>query len=137
MRKTTATAVLATSLVLVAAACSRNAEATVDPAPSAAPAFDPSGMYDFLAELGIEVRTGTLEIERTPATGFRGEAWLQGEGNPAIIESGTVSGRHVVLNAFAGGTQVVFELDFDGAGFSGVAIAGEDTITLTGTRRTS
>ncbi|HUF12721.1 MAG TPA: hypothetical protein VMN78_06465 [Longimicrobiales bacterium] len=136
MRK--ATAVLATSLLLVAAACSRNVEEASDPAPAAATEFDPSGMYDFLAEVGIVARTGTLEIERAPTTGFRGEAWLEGEGQPAIIESGTVTDRHVVLNAtVGGGTRLKFELDFAGAGFSGVVSAGGDTIAVTGTRRPS
>lgn len=136
MRK--ATAVLATSLVLVAAACSRNVEGASGPAPAAATVFDPSGMYDFLAEVGIQARTGTLEIERVPTTGFRGEAWLEGEGQPAIVQSGTVTDHHVVLNASVGGNiQVKFELDFAGAGFSGVIIADGDTVGVTGTRRPS
>ena len=100
-----------------------------------APPVDPSGMYDFTAQLGIEVRTGTLEIERT-ADGWDGEAWLEGEGDPALIESGTVSGNHVVLNALVGGgNNVVFELDFTDEGFAGVIIAGGDVISIEGVRR--
>lgn len=141
MRK--ATAVLAASLVLLTAACSRNVGVASDPAPAAATtpaaasAFDPSGMYDFVAQFGGQSHSGTLEIERAPTTGFRGEAWLEGESDPAIIHSGSVTDRHVVLNGTVGGNDVVFELDFDGAGFSGVIIAGGDTVPVTGTRRTT
>ena len=130
-----AAAVLAASLVILTAACSRNVEAPSDPAPAAATAFDPSGMYDFVAQFGGQSHSGTLEIERAPTTGFRGEGWLEGESDPAIIHSGCVTGRHVVLNGTAGGNDVVFELDFDGAGFSGVIIVGGDRVAVTGTRR--
>ena len=128
---------------LALVACSGN-EPSADPAPVApqgpAPAavagFDPVGMYDFVATMGMDDRTGTLEITRNAEGGLRGEAWLEGEPDPAIIESGAVAGNHVQLIAFVGGgNQVTFELDFEGTGFSGVINAGGQAIEVDGTRR--
>jgi hypothetical protein len=135
MRNTTRA--LAASLLLLTAACSRNVEASSEPVPAASTAFDPVGLYDFVATMGIETRTGTLEIERNDTGGLRGEAWLEGEPDPAVIESGAVAGNHVQLTAFVGGgNQVTFELDFTGTtAFSGTIVAGGDVINVTGTRR--
>lgn len=141
--KTTRLLSLFAGLGLALAACSGN-ESTAEPAPvapraPAAPAvtgLDPVGTYDFVATMGIESRTGTLEITRSPEGGLRGEAWLEGESDPAIIESGAVSGNHVQLVAFVNGSnQVTFELDFEGTGFSGVINAGGDMIDVDGTRK--
>ena len=128
---------------LALVACSSN-EPAAEPAPatpqapaaSAVTGLDPVGMYDFVATMGIETRTGTLEITRNAEGGLRGEGWLEGESEPAVIESGAVSGQHVQLTAFVGGgNQVTFELDFEGTGFSGVITAGGQTIEVDGTRR--
>ena len=136
MRKATPFLVL---LFLFATACSSaSAQTDATPAPAAAAEadIDPVGMYDFVATLGIEARTGTLEIVRNDDGGLRGEAWLEGEGDPAVIESGAVAGNHVSLFAFVGGgTQVTFELDFEGNEFSGVITADGQAIEVDGTRR--
>ena len=125
------------SLVLLSIAAIGCGSATAQSAEPPAPTpVDPVGMYDFEAKLGADVRTGTLEITRNAEGGLRGEAWLEGEPDPAIIESGAVSGNHVQLTAFVGGGMpVTFELDFAGAGFTGAVTAGDQTIELTGTRR--
>jgi len=129
--------VLALASVLVASACSRGVQAESEPSPAASTALDPVGMYDFTATMGADSRTGTLEITRGDAGGLRGEAWLEGEPDPAIIESGAVAGNHVQLTAFVEGTnQVTFELDFAGSSFTGVIVAGGEQISVTGSRRT-
>ena len=130
---------VAVSLTVVAAACSSTTG--YDPAPSpttsatTTTAFDPSGMYDFVASMGAETRTGTLEIERSAANGFEGEAWLEGEGDPARIVSGGVTGNHVILNGIVGMNDVTFEIDFTGNTFAGTITAGDNVIDVTGTRR--
>ena len=130
---TTTTRVIAAALLLLSTSCGRNVQAESEPAPTA---VDPVGMYDFVATLGAESRTGTLEIRRNDTGGLRGEAWLEGEPDPAIIESGAVTGNHVALYAFVGGgNQITFELDFTGAAFAGTITAGDETIAVTGTRR--
>ena len=99
-------------------------------------AVDPVGMYDFVATLGIEDRTGTLEIERNEAGVLVGEAWLEGEGDPALIESGVVNGNHVDLHAFVNGAlMVTFALDFTDGNFDGTITAGDESIEVVGTRR--
>ena len=125
------------AFLLLIGACSSTPSSEPTPAPAAAaavPAFDPSGMYDFVATMGSESRTGTLEFERT-ANGFEGEAWLEGEGDPARIVAGGQTGNHVVLNALVGMNDVTFELDFTGATFAGTITAGDATIDVTGTKR--
>lgn len=142
MKKTIST--LAAGLLLFAAACSSNAapEQPAAPAGPASPApeatvaaVDPAGMYDFIATMGAQTRTGTLEIRNEPQ-GIRGEAWLEGESDPAIIGTGSVTGNHVVLDAYVGnGMDVTFALDFTGSSFTGTISAGGDVIDVTGTRR--
>ena len=125
-------------LILLSATACANAAARSEPtpAPAASNELDPVGMYDFVASLGIEARTGTLQIQRSDTGGLRGEAWLEGEGDPAMIQSGAVSGNHVSLFALVQGSlQVSFELDFAGTAFSGLIIAGGDSIAVDGTRR--
>ncbi len=121
-------------------ACSRNPDPEYAPDAAAAPAvsgFDPVGFYDFTATLGIEDRTGTLEITRDANGGLGGEAWLDGEGDPAVIESGAVTGNNVQLLARVGGSnEVTFNLDFTGSSFEGTITAGGDqTIAVSGQRR--
>ena len=120
-------------LTMVAAltlgACS-GAAAPATPAP-----FDPAGMYDFTATMGPEERTGTLELERNAAGQLVGEGWLDGEPDPAIIESVVVTGNHVDMYAHVGNNSITFSLDFVGTAFSGIIDAGGDTIQVTGTRR--
>ena len=118
---------LAASIFVLAVPSKGGAQEAVAP-------VDPSGMYDFVAVLGIEARTGTLEVTQT-ADGWDGEVWLEGEGDPALIESGTVTGNHVVLNAVVGPNPITFELDFTDDRFTGVVNAGGDVITMEGTKR--
>lgn len=136
MRKTIPT--LTAALVLLTAACSGNAapESAAAPAPvAAAAATGPAGMYDMIVTRGIEERTGTLEIVQSGA-GFTGEGWLDGEADPAVIQSGSRTGNHVTLHAIVGGgNPVTFELDFEGNDFSGTITAGGDVLNVTGTRR--
>ena len=134
MRKATSLPVL---LMVFATACSSaSAQSDSTPAPASAAAFDPTGFYDFEATLGIEVRTGTLEFERNAEGHLVGEAWLEGEGDPAIIESVVVSGNHVDAYAFVNGsTPVTFALDFTGSAFSGTIDAGGQSIAVDGQRR--
>ena len=101
-----------------------------------AAAVDPIGTYDFQASLGIEVRTGTLEIERNAEGNLVGEAWLEGEGDPAVIESVVINGNHVDAYAYVNGSMpVTFALDFTGETFAGVITAGDDAIDVDGQRR--
>ena len=101
-----------------------------------AAAVDPVGMYDFQASMGIEVRTGTLEIERNAEGNLVGEAWLEGEGDPAIIESVVVTGNHVDAYAFVNGSlPVTFALDFTDSTFAGTITAGDQAIAVDGQRR--
>lgn len=99
---------------------------------------DPVGMYDFIATLGIEMRTGTMEIAPDDEGALIGEVWLQGESDPAIIDNVVVTGNHVQILAYVNGQlPVTFELDFDGANaFTGTVTAGDDSIVIDGTRRT-
>ena len=121
-------------MVALAAALLGGAGA-VEAQASAAP-VDPVGMFDFEASMGIEARTGTLEIGRNAEGQLVGEAWLQGESEPAVINGGTISGRHVELNALVSNSlPVAFVLDFDGDEFAGIIVANSDTITVIGTRR--
>lgn len=121
-------------LLIGACSSSPTPDTTPAPAPAAAVAFDPSGMYDFVATMGMESRTGTLQITRT-ANGFEGEAWIEGEGDPARIVGGGVTGSHVVLNALVGMNDVTFALDFTGTTFAGTITAGDAVIDVTGTKR--
>ena len=117
-------------LSLAAAACSSATSQSDAPAP-----IDPVGMYDFTATLGSDTREGTLEIVRTPA-GLDGEAWLTGEPEPALADSVTVRGSHVVLYMLVGGGDPVnFDIQFAGPSFTGVIVAGMDSIGVTGQRR--
>ena len=127
MTRLTASALLALALT----GCSSSA-----PPPRAAPEpIDPVGMYDFVAALGTDERTGTLEFERI-ASGLRAEAWLTGESQPALSDSVVVNGSRVTFRAYVGGgDEVNFDLDFEGAAFRGVIVAGLDTITVRGQRR--
>ena len=103
--------------------------------PEAPAPVDPTGFYDFVASRGGDERTGTLEIERTPA-GLDAEAWLTGEPQPALADSVVVDGSSVVLYTLVGGgDEVVFHLDFTGASFDGFIVAALDTIDVRGTRR--
>lgn len=129
MRRIASLATAALSVFILA--CSSTPSSDPTPTPTA---FDPSGMYDFVARMGAESRTGTLEIERT-ANGFGGEAWLEGEGDPAQIVSGSAVGNHVILNGLVGMKDVTFELDFTGSTFAGTIMAGDNEIAVTGTRR--
>ena len=117
-----------------------NAQTATDPSAQAvagaAMQIDPVGMYDFVATLGIEDRTGTLEIVRDEAGAYGGEARVQDENAPAIIESGTVEGSHVALVAWVNGSiEVRFDLDFAGDGFEGTITANGQAIDVVGTRR--
>ena len=123
----TSTALL---MSLATAACSSAPSSSDSPAP-----FDPVGMYDFTATLGSDTREGTLEIVRT-AAGLDGEAWLTGEPQPALADSVTVRGSHVVLYMLVGGGDPVnFDIQFAGPAFAGVIVAGMDSIGVTGQRR--
>ena len=127
---------LTLALAVTASACSRNVEADSEPRPAAAATLDPSGLYDFTATFGDETRTGTLQINRNAAGEYSGEAWLEGEPDPAIIDNAVIAGNHVVLNAWVGGTNAIrFELDFAGSAFSGTIHAGDQAVAVTGTRR--
>ena len=100
-------------------------------------AVDPVGFYDFTATRGGDSRPGTLEITRT-AAGLDAEAWLTGEPNPALADSVRVVGSNVAIYTLVGGGDVVdLHLQFVGnRSFSGVIIAGPDTIGIVGQRRT-
>ena len=118
-------------LALALAGCS---SAPPPPRAPAAP-IDPVGMYDFVAALGTDERTGTLEIERT-ANGLGAEAWLTGESQPALSDSVVVNGSRVTFRAYVGGgDEVNFDLDFEGAVFRGVIVVGLDSISVQGQRR--
>ena len=123
------------SLLLIGACGSGPASDRPAPSTSAAATFDPSGLYDFVATMGADSRTGTLEFERT-GNGFEGEAWLEGEGDPARIVSGSIAGNHVILNGIVGMNDVTFEIDFTGGTFAGTITAGDNVIGVTGTKRT-
>jgi hypothetical protein len=126
-------AVLALALVALGAG---EVQAQAPATDTAAPAVDPIGTYDFQATLGIEMRTGTLEIERNEAGDLVGEAWLEGEGDPAIIESVVINGLHVDMYAVVNGSMpVTFALDFTGTEFAGTITAGDQTIDVDGQRR--
>src|SRR5688500_16818072 len=121
------------SIFVLACSSAPATDSTPTPAANtASAALDPSGMYDFVATMGAESRTGTLEIARSAAHGFTGEAWLEGEGDPAQIVSGSIVGNHVLLNALVGMNDITFELDFTGSAFAGTITAGDDTIDVTG-----
>ena len=126
----------AAAVVLFALFYARPAAAQAPAATAPAADVDPVGMYDFEASLGIEMRTGTLELVRGAEGQITGEAWLEGEGSPAVVQNGTVTGNHVQLNALVNGSMpVTFVLDFTGNEFSGIIRAGNDEITVDGTRR--
>ena len=130
MRKTMS--LLPVFLLLLAAACSRSATVESEPAP----ALDPAGMYDFVASVGGESRNGTLELERT-ATGWEGEGWLDGEADPALVDSATINGSHVTVYAMVDGEdEIIFDMDFAGRNsFTGIIMAGAQSVNVTGTRR--
>ena len=123
-------------LWMTAGALTLGACAAGEPATPAPASFDPVGFYDFTAQLGGDERTGTLEIERTPA-GLDAEAWVTAESQPALADSVIVDGRHVVIHALVGGGDpVVFDLNFaDDASFEGHILVALDSIQVSGTRR--
>ena len=135
MRRISAFVPAVLSIFVLACSSAPDTDSTPTPTTVASAALDPSGMYDFVATMGGESRTGTLEIERSAANGFTGEAWLEGEGDPAQIVSGSIVGNHVLLNALVGMNDITFELDFTGAAFAGTITAGDQVIDVTGTKR--
>ena len=124
-----------TTILFTAFAAASFAACSGTPAPAAPAPFDPAGMYDFTATMGSDTRSGTLELERNAAGHMVGEAWLEGEPDPALIESAVIAGSHVDLYAHVGANAINFSLDFNGPAFSGIIDAGGDTIQVTGTRR--
>lgn len=135
MRRISSFISAALSIFLLACGSTPAADSSPTPANAPSAAVDPSGMYDFVATMGAESRTGTLEIARSAAHGFTGEAWLEGEGDPAQIVSGSIVGNHVLLNALVGMNDITFELDFTGSTFAGTITAGDQMIDVTGTKR--
>ena len=124
-------------VALIAAALTAGAAAPAA-AQATASAVDPVGMYDFIATLGIEMRTGTMEIAPDAEGALMGEVWLEGESDPAIIDNVVVTGSHVQILAYVNNSlPVTFELDFaDANTFEGTVTAGNDSIVIDGTRRT-
>lgn len=131
----TTTVVFALSLAAVTAACGGRQVAVESAAPAAVATLDPVGMYDFTATLGGETRTGTIHIQPTSSGGYGGEARLEGEPQPAPIDSVRVDGDRMVINASPSGQNVIFELEFAGSSFTGFVFAGDDAVPLTGTKR--
>ncbi|HEX6589505.1 MAG TPA: hypothetical protein VF039_10815 [Longimicrobiales bacterium] len=127
----------AVRLALVAAALTIGAVGPVT-GQATAEAVDPVGMYDFIATLGIEMRTGTMEITPDAEGAMAGEVWLEGESDPAVIDDVVVTGSHVQILAYVNNSlPVTFELDFaDANTFEGTVTAGNDSIVIDGTRRT-
>lgn len=105
-------------------------------APASQPTpIDPVGFYDFVATLGSDERTGTLEIERT-AAGLDAEAWVTGEPNAALADSIAVEGSRVFIRTYVGGgDRVDFDLQFAGDAFTGDIVVGLDSIDVRGQRR--
>ena len=105
-------------------------------APANPPApIDPVGVYDFVATMGSDERTGTLEIERT-AAGLDAEAWVTGEPNAALADSIAVDGSRVFIRTYiGGGDRVDFDLQFAGDAFTGDIVVGLDSIDVRGQRR--
>lgn len=106
------------------------------PAGTADP-VDPIGSYDFIATLGIEMRTGTIEIHPTE-DGFEGEVRLQGESDAAVIDDVVVTGQRVEIQAFVNGSlPVTIAMDFTGPDvFTGTIAVPDDSIVIDGSRRT-
>ena len=106
-------------------------------AQGSADAIDPVGTYDFIATLGIAMRTGTLEIRLDADGALVGEARLQGESDPAVIDDVVVSGNRVRILAYVNARlPVTIELDFAGPdAFTGTIAVPDDSIVIDGTRR--
>ena len=133
----TTTMAFALSLAALTAACSRGVDVSSEaPAPAAAAALDPVGVYDFSVSFGGETRNGTIHVHAT-ADGYGGEARLEGEDEPAVIDSVRVTGNRMIIDATPPGQGVTFELDFTGNAFSGLIFAGDDAIPVTGSKRAS
>ena len=130
MRRIASSAALV--LLVLAAACSRNVEASSEPAPSS----DPVGTYDFTASMGGITQTGTLVIQRNDAGTLGGYATIDGEPEPAAVNSVTQTGSRLVVGLTPpDGSEVTITMDFTGSTFTGNAAAHGQTIPLTGSKR--
>lgn len=127
--------VLVLVLAATTASCGGREVAVQSTAPVAVTTLDPVGMYDFTASLGTETRNGTIDIRQSAAGRYIGEARLEGESDPAVIDSVQVSGNRMIIDATPPGTSVTFELEFTGSDFTGFAFADGDAIPLTGSKR--
>ena len=114
------------SLACLAVACS-------PPTPPAPPPLDPTGTFDFAIELEGEVIEGVITIEGNAADGYEGEVVAMG--NTADIHDVAIEGSNVAFVVRAEGLSVVFDLAFEGTGFSGVFDSEMGSGTVIGTKR--
>ena len=123
---------LAVVVLVLAAACSRNVEASSEPVPSS----DPVGTYDFTASMGGTSQRGTLVIQRTDGGTLGGYATIEGESEHAVVNSVSQTGSRIVVGLTPpDGEAVTFTMDFTGASFTGNVAAHGQMIPVTGSKR--
>ena len=102
-------------------------------APNAASGTVKPGLYDLELAMGGGVLQGTLLLT---ATGDSLTAKLHvGDHDAPPVRSLTRTGSHLVLNLGAQGTNVVYQLDFDGDAVKGSFTFNGDPGFVTGKRR--
>jgi hypothetical protein len=122
-------------LLVLAVACTRNAQVESEAMPAASTSLDPVGTYDFSISMGGMTRSGVLHIERS-GTGYGGHATLEGESEAAAITSVTVNGNSFTARVVPPNDEAVdFVLTMNGNQFTGNLIADMGTIPVTGSKR--
>ena len=122
-----ATAALA-SVALLAIACS-------PPTPPSPPPLDPTGTFDIALEIEGQVIEGVITVEGSAEDGYEGEITVMG--NSATLGDFVVEDSNLAFVARTDEFTVVFEVAFEGNGFSGVLDSEMGSGTVIGTKRSN
>ncbi len=126
--------ILAASLAL--AACARSSDEAAPPPtlpqPTAAPALDPVGVYDFNTEVDGQPVTGVLSISGSPGTYT---ASMSSDIGNIRVRNITVEGMRLSFTADHPDATAFVELVFSGDSFTGQWDAGDMFGYISGSRR--
>lgn len=121
---------LTSVVLLVLAACGGKADPDPAPAPQV---FDPTGFYEFTAEVEGQQVPGTLEITGSPGD-YRGALTIQ-IGAEISVTSVTVQGTLMTLLLATPDGEATVEATFEGDIFTGRWMLGQQSGPIRGRRR--